>query len=61
MATLQVNIGLLDEATNQVDGASFSGYTAGVERHFMLHLDRLLLKLTRFDSIDLRTTLVPLE
>ena len=61
MAALQVDVGLLDEATDQVDGAGLSGNASGVKWHFMLHLDRLLFELSSLDPVDLRTALVPLE
>ena len=61
MAALQVNVGLLDETTNQVDGASFGGDASGVKWNFVLHLNWLLFKLPGLDSINLRAALVPLK
>ena len=61
MAALQVNVGLLNETTDQVDCASFGGDASGVKRNFVLHLNWLLFKLPGLDPVNLRAALVPLK
>jgi len=53
MTALKIDIGLFDKPANKVNSARLSCNTTRVKGYFVLHLHRLLLKLTCFYAIDL--------